>query len=62
MTYLRNLRNIRRDKGITQHELDILAGLPFGTVAQLEQKRREPKVGTAIKIACCLGCSVEELI
>lgn len=62
MTYLRNLRNIRRDKGITQQELDILAGLPSGTVAQLEQKRREPKVGTAIKIAFCLSCSVEELI
>jgi DNA-binding XRE family transcriptional regulator len=62
MTYLRNLRNIRRDKGITQQELDTLAGLPPGTIAQLEQKRREPKVGTAIKIALCLDCSVEELI
>lgn len=62
MTYLRNLRNIRRDKGITQQELDELAGLPHGTIAQLEQKRREPLVGTAIKIASCLGCHVEQLI
>jgi len=62
MTCLPNLRNVRRDRNLTQKELDNIAHIPDGTVAQIEQGKREPGINTVFKLALALNVKIEELL
>ena len=62
MICLRNLSKKRKEKGMTQSELEIKAKLPDGTISQIETGRREPGIAVVVKIAKCLNCKVDDLL
>lgn len=55
------LKQARIDRGITQHELAELAGLPRGTVERLEKKRNTAHLYTAIVLARALNVPLDWL-
>lgn len=50
-----NVRTYRRHAGITQEELAEAAGLHRSYIGRIEQKRENPTIGSADKIAQALG-------
>jgi transcriptional regulator with XRE-family HTH domain len=59
---LRNLRDLRRAKGLTQTALADQAGLRASTISDLESgKTSAPHPGTLRKLAVALGVSVEQV-
>ena len=49
-------------KGLKQSELAEMLGLAASTVALYEQNRREPNLKTVVKLAKCLGLSLDYLL
>lgn len=62
MTFADTLRNIRKEKGITQEVLAHKLGITKGMISQYETGKRTPKLDTIKKIAAALGCNVNSLI
>lgn len=55
------VRQARTRKGLTQHDLSIMAGIGQVTVSNVETGRYTPRVDVAIRIARALETTVESL-
>jgi transcriptional regulator with XRE-family HTH domain len=55
------LKRLRERAGLTQQELADAAGVPLGTLRNVEYDRREPLLGLAGKLARALGVSLDTL-
>lgn len=62
MTAGERLRNIRKEKGLTQKELGKLLGISPQMIAQYELGKRNPKYETLGKIAMALNVPISDLI
>lgn len=58
----RVLRRIRRERDISQEALAALAGLTRNHMSELERGRREPRLGTLVRVADALGMGVGDLL
>lgn len=59
---MKELRKLRRARGLTQQELGKLAGVTQHTVSELENGKQEPHPSTIRKLASALGVSTVRLI
>ncbi len=61
MTFAEKLRKLRKDSGMTQEQLADASGMPISTLRDYEQglRRRDPSLGTALRLARALGKSLE---
>lgn len=57
----KNLRQARDKRGLTQEELGFRAGLDRTEISLLERGKREPRLGTLIKLADALEVGPEDL-
>ena len=55
------VREARKRKGLTQHDLSLMAGIGQVTVSNVETGRYTPRVDIAIRVARALETSVESL-
>ena len=58
----RNLARLRRERGLTQEELEVRSGLSQQYLSSLERGRRNPTVSTLYEIAQALEVSHVELV
>lgn len=56
------LKRFREAAGLSQAGLSETSGVPIGTIRGVEYDRREPLVGTAVKLAAAVGVSVDALL
>lgn len=56
------LRELRKEKGLSQEELAHESGLDRTFISLLERGKRQPSLGTIISIANALTLSASELI
>ena len=60
---LRNLKKLRNKKEWSQERLAREAGISYHTLIKIEQDRiKNPKLETLIKLAKALGVSLDELV
>ena len=57
-----NVRGLRTSRNLTYDELAERAGLSKGMLAQIEQARTNPSIGTLCKLANALGVTINRLI
>ena len=57
----RNLRVLRKQKGLSQEELAFQAGINRNYVGQIEREEKSPTVDMVEKLAAALGVMPEEL-
>ena len=62
MSFGKNLRNARIERGLTQAELAELIGIAQPTLAQYENDAKAPNVNLAGTIAEVLGLTVDDLL
>lgn len=55
------LRKKRTERGLTQHELSVMTGIPACTISRYEQGKTEPSLPTARKLSDALHCIVDVL-
>ncbi len=60
-TFKDNLRELRKEKKLSQKEFAIMLGVPSSTYANWEQGRREPNVSDIFNIITTLGIEPNEL-
>lgn len=60
--YLKEIKNSRKKKGITQEQLAKLTGLSRNTIINFENDKRNPRVKDLRKIANALSVPIEQLI
>jgi len=58
----RNFARIRREKGLTQEEVEVRSGISQQYLSSLERGRRNPTIITIYEIACALGVSYIDLL
>lgn len=58
----RNLKEIRRVKGLSQEELAKLTEINLNTLRNYEQGRREPNLSTLEQLKVALDCSYDDLL
>jgi len=58
----RNVKRVRREKGLTQEQLAELSGFSQQYISGLEQGRRNPTVVSLYELATALGVSHMELV
>jgi transcriptional regulator with XRE-family HTH domain len=58
----RNLRVLRKQKGLSQEELAFQAGINRNYVGQIEREEKSPTVDMIEKIAMTIGVKPEELL
>ena len=56
-----NLRRLRQERGLTQEQLALEAGMDMADVGRIEKQGREPKVRTIAKLAVALEIDPGEL-
>lgn len=56
-----NIKQLRKNKGLTQKELGELVGVKAITIRKYESNEREPNVDTLNKIATALGVTINDL-
>lgn len=56
------IRQVRKEKGLTQKELGFLAGMSYQQIGQYENGKRTPKLETIDKIAQALKISPYEML
>ena len=56
------LKELRIDAGLTQKSLAAKAGIAREVVARTEGGRTMPEIGTLVKLADALGCSIDEIV
>jgi transcriptional regulator with XRE-family HTH domain len=61
MTLTDRLRELKVRDGLTEADLAVRVGIPFGTLHGYLMGRRRPNVENLIKLAKILGVAVEEL-
>ncbi len=54
--------DIRRDRGLTQLQLAVRAGITPTALARIESGKVDPKLSNAKKLADALGVKVDDLI
>ena len=59
---MKNLREIRKQKGMTQTALSKFSGVNRVCIAKYETGKNEPSLKTSEKLAAALGVTVDELI
>lgn len=57
-----NLRQIRQNKGITQEDLALEAGLNRAYIGYIERGERNPSTNTLVKISRALKVSPKDLL
>lgn len=57
-----NLQALRKAKGITQTELAKATGVCLNYISQLERQQNWPTLKLAYRIACVLGCTLDDLV
>lgn len=60
--YLKEIKNSRKKKGITQEQLAKLTGLSRNTIINFENDKRNPRIKDLRKIATALSVPIEQLI
>jgi transcriptional regulator with XRE-family HTH domain len=60
-TFGRRLQRLREQAGFSQPRLAGGADVPLGTLRNLEQDRRVPRLDTAAALAAALGIGLDEL-
>ena len=58
----RNLRVLRKQKGLSQEELAFQAGINRNYVGQIEREEKSPTVDMIEKLAAAMGVRPEELL
>ncbi len=56
------LKQMRRMRGLTQHRLALLSGVPRPTIANLESGSANPTLHVLTRVAAALQVSLEELV
>ena len=59
MTFPEMLKELRRQKAMSQSQLAEASGIPLGTVRDYEQGKRDPLLSTAQKLARALNQSLD---
>lgn len=62
MTIGTNIKQLRKEKGITQGELSDKSNLGLNIISKLERDTTDPKLSTLYKLMNALDCSADELI
>lgn len=57
-----NLREIRKEKGLTQESLARATSIKRTSIANYETGYREPNIGALRKLSKALDCTIDELI
>lgn len=60
-----NLKRLRRECCLTQHELSVLSGIPIRTIQQYEQRQKDINKAQSIcllSLATVLGCDMRSLM
>ncbi len=61
--YLKNLIELRKQKGWTQERLAIESGISYNTLIKIERNGiKNPKIETVIKLADALEVSLDDLV
>jgi transcriptional regulator with XRE-family HTH domain len=60
-TFGQRLQELRQKAGVSQSQLARAAGIPMGTLKNLEQDRRVPRLDTADALARALGITLDTL-
>jgi transcriptional regulator with XRE-family HTH domain len=60
MPFNERLKQLRKERGLSQDGLAKAAGLSTDTVAKLERPNKEPSWDTAVKLARALGVSLDD--
>jgi transcriptional regulator with XRE-family HTH domain len=58
----KNLRRLRRERGLTQQQLAKLSGSHVNYIGGLERGERNPTLTKLVALAEGLGCSLEALL
>lgn len=58
----RNVARVRRQKGLTQEDVERLSGFSQQYLSGLENGQRNPTIGTLSELARALGVSFQELV
>lgn len=57
------LKEFRTKKSLTQMQLSAKSGVSQSSIAEIENGKKEnPQIGTVLKLAHALDCTVEELV
>lgn len=56
-----NIRNLRREKGVTQDELALCLGVTRQTIISLENEKYNASLNLAYKISKYFNLSIEEI-
>jgi len=56
------IKRLRAQHKLTQTELANMAGIPRATLANMESTNSNPSISVVVKVAQCLGVSVDDLI
>lgn len=62
MSIGKNIKRIRKDKGLTQQELALKVGVSQPMIGQIERETKIPTMLLGKEIADVLNCSLEDLI
>ena len=62
MSFVKNLKRLRKAAGLTHEALARRADLSLGYVQRLSAGRHDPPLSTVRKLAKALGVKVEELV
>lgn len=54
------LREIRREKGLSAVDINVLTGIPFSRLYYFERGTKTPTTGEKAVIAKALGCTVDK--
>jgi transcriptional regulator with XRE-family HTH domain len=54
------LREIRKEKGLSAVDMNVLTGIPFSRLYYFERGTKSPTTGEKAAIAKALGCTVDK--
>ena len=62
MSFGKNVRRMRQDRGWNQLQLSERTGIRVGHISKLEQDEGDPKLSTLYKLMDAFGCSPDSLL
>jgi len=62
MEIAKSLRRARKRRGLSQHRLAALSGVPRINIARIELGLGDPRISTLVKLAKAMNVSVVKLI
>jgi len=57
-----NLKQLRKEKGLTQGDLSELSGIKLAHISKLERSESDPKLSTIEKLIKALDCTADRLL